>query len=509
MDIRNNIEDSITLKKHKPDINLLKLFFVNLAVMIVIYSTLLTVPHFSTDTYSVFVTDNGNIDIHISHGRFVSALFYQVLSWINFDYKSFAAFGSFLLIVICAWGVTMLTWRFNNAMKNNRMERLVSTNIVMLTLAVNMSIMEVLLFPDVSFSFCLGFLLCFASVIFWCKEQKTAIDYLLSFLFLCLALNVYQVFIGFFVIICMAYTLVSFGFSSCKFILIHACRILSTGFFASFITLICMKIPSYIGCGNIQYLGELSIRNIIENAKAIIGNQKGIWGGFLGFLPPYAPIFFFLVSVCLLGVSMCKRRAKPFIWLLCILVFLGSWFMVFAPYFIAQTVWLPPRTLFSLFAFMALPGLLTVSISTQKNIGTALIYAMLLLVMAVGIQKVSINNYAGNKIDQEICNIIIHKIDQYEQETGNVIDEIAVRSDGNTCYGYDGVSYTIMDTNLRAFAVPWSDVSSIEFFSGRSFQRKEMTAEKYKELFGEKSWDYFDSEEQLFFDGTTMYLAVY
>lgn len=502
--------DSKRLETHKSLMCVLKLFLANLAILVVAYSTLLSVPHFSTDTYSNYVTSTGNVEINILHGRFVSALLYQVFAWLNFNYHEFAAVGSFIFVVICSWGVTILAWRFYEVQKNKGMERLVSLDIVMLTLALNTSIMEDLLFPDVSFSYSLCFLLCFASTAFWCKEHKSAVDYLLSFLFLCMTLNMYQICIGFYVIVCMAYTVISEDFHSWKSIFPKACKFLAIGVCASLISLICMKIPSYIGYSASQYVGELSISKILENMRVILENQRGIWCGFFGFLPQYAPVLFFVAATSLFLVSMRESAQKPSVWLLCTLGFLGSWFMSFAPYFIADIVWMPPRTLFSLFAFLALPGMWAVSISDKKtNAIIALIYAVFLLVMAVGIQRVSINNYAGNKVDQEICNIIIHKIDRYEEETGNIIDKIAVRNDGDMQYSYSGVDYTILDTNLRAFSVPWSDVSSIEFYSGRDFQRVEMTIEEYIEIFGERSWNYFDSEEQIYFDGTTMYLAIY
>lgn len=494
-----------------PFFRVLRLYVINFAILIVAYSSLFVVPHFSTDTYDNYITTSGNdIMIHVRHGRFISALLYQIFELIHFDYKKFVTAGCLIFIAVCAWGATVLIDRFHVLLENKGIEQLIALDIVMLSMVLNTSIMEDLLFPDVSFSYAICFLFCFASTVFWCKENKIWTDYFLSFFFLCLTLNMYQVCIGFYVIVCLSYTVISKNFSSWKSIFPSVCGFLSIGVFASLISLICMKIPSYIGVSSSEYVGELSFGKITSNAEKIVLSQKGIWFGFSGFLPWYAPILFFVVVVCLFFVSMWQSEQKPSIWLLCVLGFLGSWFMSFAPYFIAEDVWMPPRTLFSLFAFLALPGLWTVAISSKRtNMIITLIYGSFLLVMAIGIQKVSINNYAGNKVDQEICNIIICKIEEYEQETGNVIDKIAVCSDGNLSYGYAGISYTIYDTNLRCFSASWGDVSAIEFYSGRDFQRVEMTAEEYQKFFGNQSWDYFDSEEQIYFEDTTMYLAIY
>lgn len=490
----------------------LKLYLVNWVVLMVAYSSLVVVPHFSTDTYANYIAANGSdILIHVQHGRFVSALLFQIFEWIHFQYKNFSREGCLLFIAICAWGVTILTCRFYEILKNKRIEQLVALDTVMLLLVLNTSIMEDLLFPDVSFSYALCFLICFASTVFWCKENKKIADYFLSFLFLSLTLNMYQICIGFYVIVCLAYTVISENFSSWKAVVPPAFVVLLIGLSASVISLVCMKIPSYIWDGSHEYVGELSIGKIASNAEKIVLSQKDIWFGFSGFLPWYAPVLFFVAAMGLFFLSMWQSKQKMAIWLLCGIGFFGSWFMSFAPFFIAEVIWMPPRTLFSLFALLALPGILTVAISEKNQIDEfiTIVYGIFLLVMAVGIQRVSINNYAGNKVDQEICNIIIHKINEYEQETGNVIDKIAVRSDGSTRYWYDGVSYTIFDTNLRCFSASWSDVAAICFYSGRNFQKLEMTAEEYQRFFGEQSWDYFDSEEQLYFEDTILYLAIY
>lgn len=185
--------------------------------------------------------------------------------------------------------------------------------------------------------------------------------------------------------------------------------------------------------------------------------------------------------------------------------------MSFAPYFIAEDVWMPPRTLFSLFALLALPGLWTVALAKEKKVHLLvnIIYGVFLVVMAVMIQKISINNFAVAKIDQEFCGIILHRLEEYESLTGEIVDTISICNDGSMRYGYDSIEFTIYDTNIRSFSTSWSDVAAIEYYSNRDFKRVKMAEEDYERMFGDASWNYFDAEDQIKFDGETMYLVVY
>lgn len=130
--------------------------------------------------------------------------------------------------------------------------------------------------------------------------------------------------------------------------------------------------------------------------------------------------------------------------------------------------------------------------------------------MFVQVQKVSINNAMSGAIDEEFCRQIEFQIEQYEQKTGNTIDTVVVGNDPNPdYYAYKSVDYAIMDTNLSTFAMTWSDVNALTYYSGRTLERRDMTEEEYEKYFGASEWDVFCPEEQLRFEGNTMYWAKY
>lgn len=489
---------------------IITLAFFNLCALSTTYFTFLIFPHYSTDTYKNFVNPVSNVEINVQHGRYISAVIYKLFDLFNFDYSQHAHLGSFLLSLVLSICIAILAQRFWALSESQTTIRLFTVDIVLLSLGLNLSIMEILLFPDTVFSGTVCYLFLYLSVLFWCKPNRRWHDHLISFIFLCLNLDMYQVCIGFYVIVCLAYTFLYGKFQDGKKIMLHTMLNLAIGLAASIQSLLLMKLPELLGQASTTYVAPLSLSSVLNNAKQIFASQFSLWFGFSGFLPRFAPALLFFAAILILVLQLLKRCIPLMVMLLCFLALCGSWFMAYAPYFIADTVWMPPRTLISMFALIALPGIWSSVFGSRHHaLSSAAVYSFLMVVMSIGIQRISVNNIASNKIDQEIAGIIIHKIESYESTSGQTIDTIAVHSDPQLRYGYDSIAYTILDTNLRSYCTSWSDVSTLEYFSDRDFSRIEMSEEEYTKRFGDKNWDYFDSTEQIQFDGSTMYWAIY
>ena len=55
----------------------------------------------------------------------------------------------------------------------------------------------------------------------------------------------------------------------------------------------------------------------------------------------------------------------------------------------------------------------------------------------------------------------------------------------------------------------WSDVLLINYLSGKEYIKVPMDEDVYDMYFRGKSWETFNADEQLVFDGDTMYWAIY
>lgn len=46
-------------------------------------------------------------------------------------------------------------------------------------------------------------------------------------------------------------------------------------------------------------------------------------------------------------------------------------------------------------------------------------------------------------------------------------------------------------------------------FTNRIYEKIKVPEEIYEQYFAQKDWDSFDAEEQMIFDGDTLYIAIY
>lgn len=49
----------------------------------------------------------------------------------------------------------------------------------------------------------------------------------------------------------------------------------------------------------------------------------------------------------------------------------------------------------------------------------------------------------------------------------------------------------------------------INYYLKRNFKEKKFKEDKFERLFGSKNWDYIELDEQIYFEGDTVYIAVY
>lgn len=491
---------------------ILTLFGFNYLAIFFFYSSFILVEHYSSDTYFNYIFPDNNVAINVAHGRYVSAAVYKLFAFLHFDYTHHVLAGQLLWVAVYAWALAVLTMRFHACMKTSGTQiRIWQLDFILLAIACNLGAMENLLFPDIIYTSAMSRALVFGAVILWCTQDKKIGHYIASFLLLCMALDIYQTFIGVYVILGTAFVLAKFRMHVHVKAVQEEIGLLVIGAVASLQSLLLMKIPSVLSADGSKYLAETSVHTLTDNASKILQEQPRVWFGFLGFLPTYMPAAFLIAAIAVFIVVLYREKICTVVDAVVIgIAFLGCAFMPFAPQLFAETVWIPPRTLESLFSFLVLPGLLVLPFAkkTSKRFIMGL-YALLLVIMFVQAQKISINNAMSSAVDEEFSRQIEYQIEQYEERTGNVVDTVAVRYDANPSYSYKSVDYAILDTNLSAFATTWSDTYAVTYYSGKMLERRDMTEEEYNKYFGESEWDVFCPEEQIRFEGNTMFWAKY
>lgn len=111
-----------------------------------------------------------------------------------------------------------------------------------------------------------------------------------------------------------------------------------------------------------------------------------------------------------------------------------------------------------------------------------------------------------NYLDRNIAKTIIQEIDNYQNKTGIVIENVGLCFDKRPTNNYDGQRWLGVITT-RSMGTDWTAKETIELYSGKQFDKIEVP-NQYKEEFLQKDWSFFD-KEQLIFDNNNLYICLY
>ena len=259
---------------------------------------------------------------------------------------------------------------------------------------------------------------------------------------------------------------------------------------------------------NGQMIFSESIAKVIDGTKRMLVNSYDL-------LPKY---LFLAVIVILLGIIIYKTiresssaKAKSLKILGAFYLMAGTLFATVAPQILQDTnsIWFVARSSYPMAAIIGILGLYLFSKLDIKEVVKNIvicIFILFLLIQYVYFIDYSRDNYIGNYMDKQITLQINQEILNYEEETGNTVDTIAIYRDKTPQYVYPGLKAS-GDINIKAYSADWCVSRVLKFYTGREFTVIEAN-EEIKEQFEEKSWDYF-STEQIIFENNVMHLCVF
>lgn len=136
----------------------------------------------------------------------------------------------------------------------------------------------------------------------------------------------------------------------------------------------------------------------------------------------------------------------------------------------------------------------------------SIITITLFVINSIYFIRSSSENIATGYIDRNIAKSIIYNIEKYEKENDIKLKKIIVGYDKKPIYYYEG-QIMLRSANGRGLATNFTVAPLIEYYCGEKYDWY-VSQEEIDERFLEKNWDAY-SEEQLVFEGDTLYLCVY
>lgn len=475
-----------------------KFVMINLVIIGLVYCGLLHI-HYATDTYNNIY--NLNTNWQLSVGRYSIYILQTLFNLLGISLIKYQQI--FMLLSIFILSVSLIC--MFELIKRININKEVNGRVIWLSLLlsiINVYILELFLFPEYSFYNSLGILTCICSICYLFKNKM--LSYFFSFIFLVISLGFYQENISIFVISSL-FLILQKREITYKNIFKIGCIVSLSAIF----NIITQKLLSAMGI--IDYAARdttFGIKNIIDNIKIILSNQKDILITNSSLLIPgifVISLFILLLLVFIVDMDKNKINIIQLIFVMCI-----SYISVYAPHYIAENVWLSPRTIYPLYFFVGFLGIYLANSARKIYINiTSVILIVLLGVNIWSIQGIILDHFSTNKIDQEYAFNIYMEIKSYEEKTGITIENIATINDMVPSWKNHFIRYYSHNVNERAFINDWSDVSLLNYVSSRNFKKIEMDPLVYKKYFEGKDWNYYNPQEQLYFDGSTLYWCKY
>lgn len=133
--------------------------------------------------------------------------------------------------------------------------------------------------------------------------------------------------------------------------------------------------------------------------------------------------------------------------------------------------------------------------------------SVLLIFQYLSFNKIYIDKYKLNAIDQYRYQYIFQKICDYQEKSGIEVEKIAIYNDAKKSWAQYSDLYSTGDLVMSSFLTFWSDVEALNYYMQTDYERIN-PIDKYTEYFAEKNWNHL-SDDQLIFDGDTLHLCVY
>lgn len=458
--------------------------------------------HFAQDTYCVYYDGwNQYIKVFLTSSRIFSALLLGIAKIFHFSLETTIIISSILTILFftMAW---YILYRYTIKLikkDNNIYDNLLVIGISFL-IVFNFCTFELTVFIE-SGMMALSVLL---SVISACLFSSR--KYVKSFILLILASWGYQSSIGLFVLI----TLVFIAYKDkdnlknilkkaiCVFIfwgVIMLLNLLVSKGFAIFFK-VTQRQTTMLNFSEI-------INTVVKYVKFVLIDNVDV-----GFKYWYLSI---IILISILFIILFTKNKKYFNIFEYIILIVVSILIPIAP-ILTMSQYMVPRMCITFGSILGILLLYLFIIMKPNNVKLVQKIMVTLVIVLFTINSIyfirgSSENIATGYLDKNVAGAILNQINKYEKESGIKIKNIGIMfdSEGTTYYN---AQPPMGSATVRSMITDWAAIPALEYYGQVKYNRVYEIPEEIKKEFSAKSWDYY-SDEQLVFNGDTLYLCLF
>lgn len=472
-------------------------FVIGLCLMVLFWGGMLR-RSFNADTLFFFVDPESDIWTWIGDGRYITGLINMILMKFGITsttYISLTVAISFC-ITACAiafMGITFEDWFIDSNYGRWGMFAGISLSLCSVLYTENW------MFTEMCYSFALAYF-CAALAAYYLKQEK----YIRMLIFLFIGIYTYQAAIIFFLILELFVIYYESGMNISwktvwKSIWISLSAVFVLGF--NYMNMCLFTQLGVIKAGKGAGIGSISdkIRNMVQSILKLYKDADGL-------LPNlYIPLIFTIIVMGTI-TFICLRDKKGLCLIYNWLLFVVCHLIIYIIPFALPNFSLPCRLSFVFFQLQGMFLLNAIYLIKEKQyfflLGMGYLFVHLLFC-----NFIITNHFVSNTLDEVYAHLIVNTIEKYENKTGIKVTKLAVCRDDYAPNGYDEVSYKSHETNERSLSIV--PRSTLEYFTGRTFEPVEMSKEIRKKYFEGKDWEYFDAEEQIIIVEDTAYWCIF
>ncbi len=255
---------------------------------------------------------------------------------------------------------------------------------------------------------------------------------------------------------------------------------------------------------------SLTIDIITSNIKVLVKyvvhfmiDASGLW-----------PRWILLLLCVVLAVTLIKAimSEKSLLEILYhVALILGVAVLSMAPHIIEANILLSPRSCFSIWTVLSFAAIYVISRIDNDNV-TKIIVGIgiaLLLINIFAIQDIVASESVVNGIDLYEGQQVAAKIQEYENQSGIIIQKIGVRYDLAPTYLCPFGKYHNYELGARIMATSYSNYQMIGYFLGRQLELTEFSDDVFYSNFENKDWTGLKIDEQVKCIDDTAYVIIY
>lgn len=459
----------------------------------------------TSDTYFTFKSGFSAAarDMILRNGRPVIGIIYELHFLSGLSNESFYYISSILALLFLAASI----WLYYKMLVKHEVGENAGILVSFASIA-NIFVIEYFMFVE-KCGFMLAVLFNVAAVYFIEKffEEKKIRHTVATLIFMCLAIFTYQGTIALFVILSLP-----FAFKYAKTFKEYAMNIVSIG--------VCYLLPVLAGLFAFKFIFK-STRlsgavDWLANAKNVFYGLKEYGKSTFDILPKFVFLIlaFLVFSAAILLALGHKHKGmcilNIFMIALASAVFPTATILQGSGWWVTRTVY-PIASVVGAFA----THLLINSIDPDKqDKGAELIRRFSVLVIGAlltfqyfSFNRIFIDKYELNALDEYRYEYVGQAINDYQQSTGIKITKISFYSDANRTYPAYSNLHPQGDYMVSAFYTAWSDIYALNYYLGSDYEKVD-PLDKYTEYFASRDWNQL-SQNQLIFEGDTLHLCVY